>query len=40
MTAQNLYDTIRCREDPYPNAYIEDETGRLIFKRVEFIQRR
>jgi len=39
MTAKNLYDSIRCREDPYPNAYIEDATGRLIFKRVEFIRR-
>lgn len=31
-----LYDMIRCLEDPYPNAYIEDETGRLYFKHVEF----
>lgn len=35
-TCSNLYDLIRCREDPYPNVYIEDETGRLIFKVVEF----
>lgn len=36
QTCASLYDTIRCREDPYPNVYIEDETGRLTFKIVEF----
>lgn len=35
-TCADIYDTIRCREDPYPNTYIEDETGRLTFKVVEF----
>jgi len=37
MTCKELWDFIRCREDPYPNAYFEDDTGRLIIKRVEFI---
>ncbi len=36
MTCQQLWDFIRCRESPYPNAFIEDETGRLVIKRVEF----
>jgi len=36
MTARQLYDHIRCHEDPYPNSYIEDETGRLIIKICEF----
>lgn len=36
LTSQQLWDFIRCREDPYPNAFIEDETGRLTIKRVEF----
>lgn len=35
-TCANLYDVIRCREDPYPNVYVEDETGKLTFKVVEF----
>lgn len=37
MTCERLYDLIRCREDPYPNTFLEDETGRLVFKRVEFV---
>lgn len=36
ITCRQLWDVIRCREDPYPNAYFEDETGRLTIKRVEF----
>jgi hypothetical protein len=36
MTARDLYDRMRCLEDPYPNAYIEDETGKLYFKLVLF----
>jgi len=36
MTARDLYDRMRCLEDPYPNAYIEDETGKLYFKLVSF----
>jgi predicted nucleotidyltransferase len=35
-TAHELYNTIRCLEAPYPNAYVEDETGRLYFERVRF----
>lgn len=37
MTCAKLYDAIRCREDPYPNVFVKDETGTLVFKRVEFI---
>ena len=37
MSVKDLYNFIRCREDPYPNAYLEDYTGRLYFKKVEFI---
>ena len=36
MTARDLYDKMRCLEDPYPNAYIQDETGKLYFKLVSF----
>lgn len=36
LTARQLWDFIRCREDPYPNAYYEDETGKICFKVVEF----
>lgn len=36
MTARDLYNFIRCHEDPYPNACIEDETGRIEFKLVGF----
>lgn len=36
MTARQIYDFIRCLEDPYPNAYIRDETGTVYFKNVEF----
>lgn len=36
MTCRQLWDVIRCREDPYPNVYLEDETGRLVIKRAEF----
>lgn len=36
FTCEELYNLIRAREDPYPNVYVEDETGRLYFKRVEF----
>jgi methionyl-tRNA formyltransferase len=35
-SAQELYDLIRCHEDPYPNCFLEDSTGRLIFKLCEF----
>lgn len=33
LPASVLYDKIRCLQDPYPNAYIEDETGTLYFKK-------
>lgn len=36
MTCEKLWDVIRCREDPYPNVWLEDKTGRLIIKHVEF----
>lgn len=36
MTARQIYDFIRCLEDPYPNAFIKDETGTVYFKNVEF----
>lgn len=35
-SCRELWNVIRCREDPYPNAYLEDETGRLLLTRVEF----
>lgn len=34
--ARQLYDFIRCREDPYPNVYIKDASGTLRFKLVDF----
>lgn len=36
MSCKEMWNHIRCREDPYPNAYFEDETGKLIIKHVEF----
>ena len=36
MTTEQLYDFIRCREDPYPNVYLEDEIGKIYFKSVRF----
>lgn len=36
MSVKQIYDFIRCRTDPYPNVYLEDDTGRIYFKRVEF----
>lgn len=36
IPARTLYDLIRCLEAPYPNAYVEDDTGRLYFERVRF----
>lgn len=36
LSVKHLYDRIRCLEEPYPNAYVEDETGRLYFERVRF----
>lgn len=37
MSCRQLWDAIRCREDPYPNVFLEDDTGTLIIKRVEFV---
>tara|TARA_Y100001970_G_C14060578_1_gene763955 strand:- start:35 stop:706 length:672 start_codon:yes stop_codon:yes gene_type:complete len=36
LTTEELYNFIRCLTDPYPNAYIEDEKGKLYFKKVSF----
>lgn len=36
MNARELYDFIRCREDPYPNVFVRDHTGTLKFKLVDF----
>ncbi len=35
-SALDLFNFIRCREDPYPNAFYEDDTGKLLFKLCEF----
>lgn len=40
MSALELYNFMRCREDPYPNAYLEDNTGRLWFSGVKFQQKK
>ena len=36
VTCKEMWDIIRCHEDPYPNAYFEDETGKLTIVRAEF----
>jgi methionyl-tRNA formyltransferase len=36
LNCRQLWDFIRCREDPYPNAFFEDETGRWVIRWVEF----
>lgn len=36
LSVRQLWDAIRCREDPYPNVFFEDETGKLTIKHVEF----
>ena len=36
LTCKKMWDIIRCHEDPYPNVYFEDETGRLTIKIAEF----
>ena len=33
---KELYNLMRCREDPYPNVFIEDDVGILKFKQVSF----
>lgn len=36
ITARALYDKIRCLGTPYPNAFIEDETGRVYLEHARF----
>lgn len=36
ISTEDLYNLIRSLGDPYPNAYIEDEAGKLYFERVRF----
>lgn len=37
LSALELFDLIRCHEDPYPNCYFEDDTGRIVFNSCEFL---
>lgn len=39
MSCRELWDFIRCREDPYPNAFFEDDTGRIVVRHVEFYEK-
>lgn len=36
LSSKELYNFIRARGHPYPNAYLEDDTGRLYFRSVKF----
>lgn len=36
MSAKEIYNLLRCLEDPYPNGYFEDDIGKLFFKKVRF----
>ena len=36
MTALDLYNFIRSKEDPYPNAFLKDNTGKITFKKCDF----
>lgn len=36
MTTEEMYNFLRCLEDPYPNGYIEDEKGKLFIQKVNF----
>jgi len=36
LNARQLYDFMRGLEAPYPNAYLEDDTGKLYFAKVSF----
>jgi len=38
ITTRDLYNKIRCRQTPYPNAFIKDSSGTLRFKDVEFTE--
>lgn len=33
---RDLYNFLRCREAPYPNAFLRDATGTLYFEKVRF----
>ena len=39
VTAKDLYNKIRCRQSPYPNAFFEDSSGILRFLDVEFTEK-
>lgn len=39
MSCRELWDFIRCREDPYPNTFFEDDTGRIVVRHVEFYEK-
>jgi methionyl-tRNA formyltransferase len=36
MTTEEMYNFFRCLEHPYPNGYIEDESGKLFVNKVSF----
>ena len=37
---EDIYNTIRCLTDPYPNAYMQDSDGnKLVFKDIGFIRK-
>lgn len=36
LDTRQLYDFIRGLEEPYPNAYLEDDVGKLFFSKVAF----
>ncbi|MBF25773.1 MAG: hypothetical protein CMP49_04570 [Flavobacteriales bacterium] len=36
LSLKEIFDLIRCREDPYPNCFLKDSSGKLIFKFCEF----
>ena len=36
LSSKEIFDLIRCREDPYPNCFLKDSSGKLIFKFCEF----
>lgn len=38
-SSRSLFNHIRCRTDPYPNAYIEDQYGRLLLTNVSYIEK-
>jgi hypothetical protein len=36
LSTSKIYDMMRCLEDPYPNAFIEDDDGILYFNKVRY----